>query len=576
METTSKKDAAGGACPDPLAPAPHGVGSSQAAAPSNTESTAVTVTYGAAAGVALSAGRYRLDRCLGRGSFGEVWQAFDPVLNLAVAIKMPRADRTYSTEQSDQFVEEARKQARLNHPAIVKVRHAEREASSWLIVTDYIDGASLDQRMAARKFTAQESARLVADIADALHFAHKQRLIHRDVKPANILMDAAGRPFLTDFGLALGEDEQQDQRNVVAGTFAYMSPEQIRGDSHLLDGRADIYSLGVVLYELLTGVRPFRGNALEEFREQILFRAPKPPRAIVESIPRELERICLKCLAKAPTERYLTAADLAADLRRSVKSKSRWLWTAAAAASLAALGIILALVRPWSLPQDPDRVEKPAPSDGVVARPAPRDGWTPLWNPPPTKLVWQARPGNSLLEVKDAEESIWAVCDGHGVFKLGVVNEPNYTFRVNIKVIDGRGTFGLLLGYRYVVEDGSEQAHFEMIRLQANYPGAKEKFLLSDYAVEYSEARGGFPMGRALAHAKLADLPPRECPLEIVVADDRLASVRCDGRLLPELAPQAPPANFRPRTFRGAIGCYVHAGTFQLHRPELKVKKDKP
>jgi len=261
-------------------------------------------------------GRYQLKQFLGKGGFGEVWEAYDPVLDKNVAIKRPRRDRTYSERQIEAFLKEARKAASLRHPGIVAVHNAERDVSGWYIVSDLVDGNSLRKHLIDHAFSAVESARLVAAIAEALHAAHLQGLIHRDIKFDNILIDRNQQPYLTDFGLAISEEEQVDERDLVAGTYAYMSPEQIRGESQHLDGRSDIYSLGVVLYRLLTKRLPFRAPDFAGYREQILERAPRPPRSIDDSIAEELERICLKCMAKDVTQRYTTAKDLASDLRQ--------------------------------------------------------------------------------------------------------------------------------------------------------------------------------------------------------------------------------------------------------------------
>jgi hypothetical protein len=184
------------------------------------------------------------------------------------------------------------------------------------IVSGYIAGGSLADLLKNRCPGAGEAAALTADVAEALHHAHGQRLVHRDVKPANILLDAAGKPHLADFGIAL-RDEDFGTGGGVAGTPWYMSPEQARGESHRVDGRADVYSLGAVLYELLTGQVPFRRDLVRDLLEDIgsLTLEARPPRQLVTDLPRDLERICLKALAKRVSDRYSTAYDFAEDLR---------------------------------------------------------------------------------------------------------------------------------------------------------------------------------------------------------------------------------------------------------------------
>ncbi len=295
-------------------------------APADPHATAYTPTSGAADHAAAGRlprrfGDYELLEELGHGGMGVVYKAREFTPERLVALKVIRSGELADAEDVRRFHREADEAARLDHAHIVPVYEVGEHSGLHFFTMKLVEGGSLSHHLERYQSDAKGAARLVATAARAVHYAHQRQLLHRDLKPGNILLDAAGQPHIADFGLAKrmgGAGEASQSQGV--GTPEYMAPEQARGDAQLTTA-ADVYALGGVLYVLLTGQPPFRGDSSWTTIKKVLTEEPTPPSKIRAGVPRDLETICLKCLQKEPSRRYGSAEALAEDWERGLRGE---------------------------------------------------------------------------------------------------------------------------------------------------------------------------------------------------------------------------------------------------------------
>ena len=302
-------------------------------------------------------GDYELLDVLGRGGMGVVYKARQVSLDRTVALKMILSGQLSSEREVARFHAEAEAAAKLDHPGIVPIHEIGEHNGQHYFSMGYVEGTSLASKLRDGPLSAKEATTLVQQVAEAVQHAHDHGIIHRDLKPANVLLDKEGQPRLTDFGLAkrLESDSELTASGQVMGSPAYMSPEQAEGRVKELGPATDIYSLGTVLYSLLTGRPPFLSDTVADTLMQVINQEPVSPRRLNSKCPRDLETICLKCLRKEPAKRYASAADLAADLGRWLnhepiharpvsRREKIWLWCKRRPAVAAMTAAIVLLV----------------------------------------------------------------------------------------------------------------------------------------------------------------------------------------------------------------------------------------
>lgn len=473
-------------------------------------------------------GRYRLDVWVGRGGFGEVWKGFDPELNRPVAIKLARRDRRFPDSLVNQLRDEARRAAKLSHRGIVTVHDVARDGDGLYIVSEYIDGQTLRFRMTSAPVSLDEAVSLVIQVARALHHAHVNDLVHRDVKPGNILLRPDGEAVVTDFGLAVSEREQLAEPEGTVGTWPYMSPEQARGESNQVDSRTDVYGLGVVLYELLTRRYPYPAETKQEYREQVISRPPRPLRTIDDSIPDELEQICLRCLAKSVDDRFSTCRDLAdalsrwQDARDVVRSPSGATDAIVSGRRLilaflgAALAIVVAVVAFKILPSPSGHGEDPPPPPGT---------WISVLDREPTMLSWRLGDGREPPRFEPQDERYAVRSDRtRWIARCRDIDSRPIELRAVISVDNWLGCGGIVWGLRRDAEAFPDK-RYRCLAVEYFRTGPTEPAKLA--ALEMTLIERSFDDIRVTETRCIAELevnPPadKEASLELSIDQDHI------------------------------------------------------
>lgn len=519
--------------------------------------------------------RYELVSHLGSGGFGEVWKAYDPRLKRHVAIKFPRRDKSFPPRVLEAFAREGEKLAALGQiPGVVTVHDTGEWDGRPYIVSELIEGESLGQRRKRSPLPREASIRIVIKVARALHHVHLRDYVHRDIKPGNILIDRDDNPILADFGLAVTEYDQLMESEGVVGTLPYMPPEQITGKSHLVNAQADIYSLGVVLYQLLTGRLPFVATTREEYKEQIPNRPPRSPRTIDDTIPLALSSICLKCLAKAPEDRYSSALDLADALQQfadaQTKSEQRAGFLIPIVACLFVLIVVLGGVY-WSPP--PTRSTAKSDSPGKVPPDETRfaNEWIRRLGEP-RELHFPGRLGKGHFAFEqDEPASLSVATDSIRLIQFGTITEGDFTLSLEIRQLDWRGTPGLFFGYREGRTDGEDSVEFQHFRIASIDDQQQTLIVTRQKTLITKRNQVLFPLSAKMSpRVHFSGRQPR---LELRVEKGMLKQIKLGETSLPILHSSPVNKTYGQTSFRGPWGGVSEKGTTWFVNPVLTVER---
>ncbi len=558
-------------------------------------------------------GRYNVLKLLANGGFAQVFLARDTEIEREVALKLPRGDRVASEERMSAMVAEARLAARVRHANIATVYDVGYLTTGVPFISmEFVTGGTFQNLLELENPPVRRSLELLASVADALQHAHQNGLVHRDLKPGNILIDEFGQPKIVDFGLALDENLNVGQGGDISGTPAYMAPEQIRGEVHRLDGRTDIWALGVMLYEVLCGRRPFNGSRERVF-DEVLHREPKPPRQHDDTVPKELEAICLKCLGKSPAARYSTCSDVASALRDWLSQS----WTETAPETLSRSGSgtrkfntllaadssstsrqITPLVSPQVSPRRRSgkfRLGLTLASFLVVAGAL----WPPVlgllssttsvkqtrvpgrWyetlDHKPVPVIWTAIAKDSNWQWNPETHQTTVTSNYPAAFQTGTTSSESFRLEVRFSTGSATGDSGLFWGaHDAPAEHDVTGTDFQVVtfnRLQNETPA--NSFRLSRTQNTTWTPRGGPSplMNREmLTGARVGSPTEPQHVLQVLVLQGQLREVRWNGQIYDKMADTdlfCPP--LRPLISSGGFGIYNEGGTTIFHEVRIEL-----
>ncbi|MBW3597760.1 MAG: serine/threonine protein kinase [Planctomycetes bacterium] len=541
--------------------------------------------------------RFEVQSCLGTGGFGVVYLAHDRLLDRQVALKIPKKTSFPTPEHRTQFLREARLSAKLRHPSIVAVYDVCEENGVLLMVMEYIAGRSLRDMMAEGPLPALDAAQLMERIADATAYANQHGLVHRDLKPSNILLDGENKPHVADFGLAVQEEAMRMANRDSAGTPSYMAPEQVRGETCRLDGRTDLWSLGVILYEMLTGRRPFVGGDRDELFYRILHQEPKPPRQVRPQIPPELERICLRCLAKQTSDRYSTVADLVSELREWRESATvgasdprpgilRYWPLGAAAVLLAATGLgfwaaaegVVATSSPTRSAPDaaaafalPEPVITSVPFAEIPPDQREPLHWYSLLEHPPQRLLWPRDFDLSPAPLHDRNaERLIAMSRGEALLSFGELHNCDFTFEVEIQQTQWTGGVGVFFGGKMDEATGDVREYQRLFLLRTHANDKKSPFAWVRSIVDKPPPGGGLAMTwDVFGSDRIFTPPPNPHLLRITVKNGRLMAATFGGTRLPNVCQATPGRRAAASDPFGHFGLYINQGECAFSRARV-------